>query len=141
MFDDIITTALTTLLAQGAGWVVAVLLIVAVVFQSRKLEKLQGELTLAVHGQYEKRLTEFGEVLNALNQSSSALRSMQDSVNSRSEVINQLVVGFAELVRDENANRSDLVKRADAIETHIIDLRKRLEVLQNALNVKVRYEP
>lgn len=140
MLDGIIETALTTLLAQGAGWVIAVLLIVAIIFQSRKIDNLgkacdtQRDLAeAAVREQYEKRLTEFGIVLDVMGQSTTALNAMRDSVAARTEAVNQLVIGFANLVRDVEANSVRWQDRGNTITSQLENIRSRVEEMQRRL--------
>lgn len=137
MLEGITKGALETLLAQGTGWVVAVLCMVAVIVLTRKNDALhktcddqRDASEAAVREQYEKRLAEFGTIMTALGESSIALGAMQDGVKARTEAINHLIAGFANLVRDLENNRMKWDERGKEIIGQLTDLRNRLEELQ-----------
>lgn len=137
MLDGIIKQALEALISQGGGWLIAALLLVAVIVLSRKLEKAQNlcdtkhiEAEKEIRDQFEKRLKEHRELLDALNRSTGALQTMQISVDARTEAINNLVAGFAALVRDQEASRVRFMEKADGLAGALTDIRGRLEDLQ-----------
>lgn len=140
MLEGVTKAALETLLAQGTGWIVAVLLIVAVIFLNKKNDKMQTMLDNcrsvseeAAKEQFEKRLSEFKNLLEALNRSSEALATMRSSVDARTEAINQLVAGFANLVRDLEINRDRWSEKGEAWSQQIGDIRSRAENMQQGI--------
>lgn len=144
MLDEIIKTALSTILSWGGGWVLSVLLIIAIIFMDKRIKELHAKCDeqrsageTAVSEQFEKRLEEFKTILGGLERSTSALNSMQIAVDNRTEIINQLVSGFANLVRDLENNRERWRERGDAWTTQLADLKARVEKLQAKAGVLV----
>lgn len=137
MIEGVTKAALETLLAQGTGWVIAVLFLLAIIALTKKNDKLQLVCDAnrtgaenAVREQFEKRLNEFKVIVDALNRSSEALAFMRVSVDARTEAINQLVAGFANLVRDLEANRERWADKGELWSGQLADLQRRVEDLQ-----------
>lgn len=129
MLEDVVKSALTVLISQGGGWVVAVLLIVAIVFMVRKNDKLQGEL----QAQFDKRLEEFKLIVDALNRAADSALALKVSVDARTDAFNKLTGGFADLVRDLEHNRERWGDRGDTWSRQLEDLRSRIEDIQRRL--------
>jgi predicted nucleic acid-binding Zn-ribbon protein len=144
MWDDIIKSAFTAILSWGGGWVLSVLLIIAIVFMDKRIKELHTKCDdqrsageIAVNEQFEKRLDEFKTILAGLERSTSALNTMQVAVDNRTETINQLVAGFANLVRDLENNRERWRERGEAWSIQLADLKSRVEKLQAKAGVLV----
>lgn len=130
MLDGVTEGALKALLAQGGGWVIALLLIVAVISLAKKIEKIEATGDVALKEQFDKRIGEFRVILDALNRSSDALATMRDSVEARTDAINQLVAGFANLVRDLEHHRNRWSGKSELWGQQLNDLQRRMEDLQ-----------
>jgi hypothetical protein len=144
MWDDIIKSAFTAILSWGGGWVLSVLLIIAIVFMDKRIKELHAKCDdqrsageIAVNEQFEKRLDEFKTILAGLERSTSALNTMQVAVDNRTETINHLVAGFANLVRDLENNRERWRERGEAWSIQLADLKSRVEKLQAKAGVLV----
>lgn len=137
MIEGITKSVLETLISQGGGWLIAVLLICLVIYLGRKLEKAQESCDAAneareaaIRAQYDKRLEEMTKLLDALNRSTAALSTMQISVEARTEAINNLVAGFAVLVRDLQAAQDRWKERGDNVSNRLGAIEGRIEDLQ-----------
>lgn len=120
------------------------LLIIAIVFMDKRIKELHlkcddqrtaGEN--AVKEQFEQRLDEFKSILAGLERSTSALNTMQIAVDARTETINHLVAGFANLVRDLENNRERWRERGEAWSAQLAELKSRVEKLQAKAGVLV----
>jgi len=138
MIEEFLQQGLGSLLTQGTGWILFVLSLIVIWWMDRRQTECQKardeetkEAEKAVLEQYEKRLAEFAEILNALNRNTTAINGFETTVGARTEAINQLVVGFASLVRDINNNRERWHERGAALMKGIEDVQRRLEALQS----------
>lgn len=137
MIEDITKSVLQTLISQGGGWLIAVLLICLVIYLGRKLEKAQESCDAAneakeaaVRAQYDKRLEEMSKILDALNRSTATMSAMQVSIDARAEAMNNLVAGFAVLVRDLEAAQQRWKERGDAVSNRLGAIEGRIEDVQ-----------
>ena len=133
MFD----TAIVQLMTQGTGWVLFVLACSVVVFQDRRLAKMQFECDTqasnaakAVQDQYEKRLLEFRELIEVMTNSTSTVKAMHGSLTATTEAINQLAIGFAKLLQEFQSQNSRWDDRGGVMARQLEDIRQRLEFLQ-----------
>lgn len=115
MIEALIQSGLTALLAQGTGWVIAVILGILLYLMFKRYECLN-----------EKRFEELKTILDALNRSSDALGSMKTSVDARTEAINQLTGGFANLVRDMETGRPQWQEAIKSVSGRLEDIQRRL---------------
>lgn len=132
MIEGITTTALTTLMAQGTGWVVAVLLAVVAYFLDKRSAGVQERAEQAVKHQYEKRIEEYREILDVLSEHTNTMKSMHISVSAATEAINQLAVGFAKLLREIESDKVVWGDRGTQFTKSLEDIRHRIEELQRA---------
>lgn len=137
MIEEVTKGALTALLAQGGAWLIVVLLIAVIVYLSRKIDAAQktcdethDAAEAEVRKQYDKRLEEMGKLLDALNRSTAALSAMQVSVDARAEAMNNLVAGFALLVRDLEQAQQRWKERGEGIDKRLGGIEGRLEDVQ-----------
>lgn len=137
MIEEAVKGVLNALISQGGAWLIVVLLIAVVMYLARKLEKAQESCDDShaaseqeVRAQYDKRLEEMGKLLDALNRSTAALSAMQISVDARAEAMNNLVAGFAMLVRDLEQAQQRWKERGEAVSTRLGAIEGRLEDLQ-----------
>ena len=137
MLEGITKSVLETLISQGGGWLIAVLLICLVIYLGRKLEKAQASCDAAneakeeaVRAQYDKRLEEMGKILDALNRSTATMSAMQVSIDARAEAMNNLVAGFAVLVRDLEQAQQRWKERGEAVNNRLAAIEGRIEDVQ-----------
>jgi Na+-transporting methylmalonyl-CoA/oxaloacetate decarboxylase gamma subunit len=137
MWDDIIKATFTAILSWGGGWVLAVLSFLVIVYMDKRIKELHTKCDeqreageIAVKEQYEKRLSEFKELVSVIERSTAALTTMKVSIDNRTETINQIVTGFANLVKDLEINRERWKDRGEAWSRQLDDIRTRVEALQ-----------
>lgn len=135
MIEQIAGTAVTALMAQGTGWVVAVLLAVVAYFLDKRNVGVQGRAEDAVKKQYEKRIEEYKEVLDVLTEHTNTMKSMHFSVSASTEAINQLAVGFAKLLKEIENDKAMWGDRGEQFTKQLEDVRSRIETLQRAARV------
>lgn len=107
MIEAIAKQALEALMTQGSGWLVAVLLVVAIVLITRRHDKVvlayednRAKALEVIADQYEKRIAAMNDAVVAVEQSTSALNAMNIGVSGHTETLNKLVTGFTQLARD-----------------------------------------
>lgn len=137
MVDDIIGKALEWMLAQGGGYVFSILLGWFAWQLDKRLinERKQNDLDLAaanaqIMGQYEKRLTEFKELLDVMTNSTNTVAVMHNSLSASSDAINQLALGFAKLMSEFQAQQGRWDDRRGAMAKQLDDIQLRIEQLQ-----------
>lgn len=135
MIEQLTGTALTTLLAQGTGWVVAVLLAVVAYILDKRNVGVQDRAEQAIKHQYEKRIEEYREILDVLTEHTNTMKSMHTSVSATTEAINQLAVGFAKLLKEIENDKVMWGDRGAQFAKQLEDVRSRLEELQRAARV------
>ena len=141
MIEDFTRTAVTTLLAQGTGWVVAVLLGIWAYILDKRLAKLQFDCDVqssnsaeAVKEQYEKRLSEFREIIDVMTNSTHTVKAMHGSLTATTEAINQLTVGFAKLLNEFQGHGTKWDDRGGHMAKQLADIQRRLEELQREVH-------
>lgn len=137
MIESIIGSALTTLIAQGSGWIIAVLLGLYAylldkrVTQTRDAANKQNELAnAAVRDQYEKRLAEFREILDVMANSTNTVKGMHGSLTATTEAINQLAIGFSKLLSEFQSQQVRWDDKGGNMAKQLDDIRQRVESLQ-----------
>jgi len=140
MIETFTETAVTTLLTQGTGWVVAVLLGIWCYVLDKRLAAAGGACDIqvsaanqAVKDQYEKRLAEFREILDVMTNSTNTVNAMHGSVSATTEAINQLAAGFAKLLTEFQNQHTRWDDKSGTMSQQLEDLRHRLEVLQRGV--------
>jgi len=131
MIEDIVGGALGTLLAQGTGWVIAVLLGLWVYVLDQRMAKMAAEADKAIKEQYEKRIVEFREIIEVVSNSTQSVNAMQGSVTASSEAINQLAQGFAKLLNEFQNHQFRWQDRGEHMAKQLDDLQRKLEALHN----------
>lgn len=137
MIEDFTRTAITTLLMQGTGWVVAVLLGIWAWIMDKRLAALHvtcdvqaRAAEVAVREQYEKRLDEFKIVLDVMTTQTNTVKALHQSQLSATESINQLAAAFTTMLRETETSRSKWEDRGGNLARSLEDIRSRIEQLQ-----------
>lgn len=137
MLEQLVSGAIGTLLTQGTGWVVAVLLGIWAFLQDRRIVtlnttvKLQADAAnLAVQDQYEKRLKEFRELVDVMTNSTHTVGAMHGSLSATTEAINQLAAGFSKLLVEFQSQQTRWEDRGGNMAKQLEDIRARIETLQ-----------
>lgn len=137
MIEEFVKQGLGSLLTQGTGWVLFVLALIVIYVQNKQITAMYKEANVvrdaaetAVKDQYDKRIAEFREIVDALGRTTTALDGMQETVEARTEAINQLVIGFSKLVRDLEVNRERWNDKGETIMRSIEDLRNHIRLIQ-----------
>jgi hypothetical protein len=130
MIDEVLGKALEWMLAQGGGYVLSLF----AGFFAWILYKQNNELTEKANNelreQYEKRLNEFKELLDVMNNSTNTVNAMHNSLTASSEAINQLALGFTTLLNEFHAQQGRWDDRRGAIADQLKDIQQRLEELR-----------
>jgi len=131
MIEAFIKTAIETLFsAGGTGWAVAVLTGVWAYILDARVHTIQKSAQAAIADQYEKRLVEFRNIVEAISASTNTVTSLQGSVSSSAETTNQLAVAFTKLLREYEVQHEKWDDRGATIHKQLEDIQRRLESLQ-----------
>lgn len=137
MIEGVITSALETLITQGSGWIVSVILGAWAYILDRRVQTMQSlfdaqtlAANRAVQEQYEKRLDEFRELLEVMGNSTSTVKAMHGSLTATSEAINQLAQGFSKLMSEFQSHQNRWDDKGGGMAKQLEDIRHRLETLQ-----------
>lgn len=126
MIEEFVRVGVGTLLAQGTGWVVAVILGIWAYILDGRVRQTED----IVREQYERRLEEFKVVLDAMAGSTNATKAMDRSVTATTEAINQLASGFAKLLNEFNSHKERWADHGTQMAKQMEDVRNRIESLQ-----------
>lgn len=137
---DIVSPAVLELMKQGTGWLVAILIgVYAWILDGRLRQQQidtdkQAELAnKAVQDQYEKRLAEFREILDAMVNSTATVNALKGSLTPVTDAINQMVVGLAKLLNEFQSQNVRWDDRGASMLKQLEDLRVRLENIQRGV--------
>jgi hypothetical protein len=79
---------------------------------------------------YEKRLSEFRELLDVIGTSTHAINTMQHSVAASGEATNGLTQAFAKLLREFESQQDVWDNRSTTFTKQLDDIQRRVETLQ-----------
>lgn len=130
MIDGFTETIVNTLIAQGGGWVIAVLLGIVVYIMDKRSIEAKYKNDVLVQQQYEKRIEEYKELIEILGASTGTIQNMQVSVAASGAAINDLTQAFAKLLREFEGQQSRWVDRSNAVAKQLDDIQRRVEALQ-----------
>lgn len=130
MLDEAIGKALEWMLAQGGGYVLSLFAGGFAWILYKRNEALVEQANTELRDQYEKRLNEFRELIDVMNNSTNTVNAMHNSLTASSEAINQLALGFTTLLNEFHSQQSRWNDRGGAIEDKLKDIQQRLEQLQ-----------
>lgn len=137
MIDAIVSKGLETLITQGSGWIVAVILGAwaltldkRVISMQTTLDNQSKEANKAVQDQYEKRLSEFKELLDVMSHSTNSIKAMHGSISTTTEAINQLAISFSNLMSEFESQKSKWDDNGGFMARQLDDIRAKLERLQ-----------
>lgn len=143
MIDAFIAKGVDLLITQGSGWIVAVILGAWAVTLDKRVLAMQSaieaqtkEANDAVQEQYEKRLTEFRELLDVMSNSTSSITSMNGSISATTIAINQLAQGFSKLHREFESQQTRWDDRGGVMAKQLEDMGFKLERLQREVQGK-----
>ena len=143
MIGTLIDSGIETLITQGTGWVIAVILGAWAVTLDKRVVAMQAvfdgqfkDANKAVQDQYEKRLTEFRELLEVMSNSTNTIKAMHGSLTANSEAINQLAQGFSKLMEEFEGQQEYWEDRGGAMARQLDDVRIKLENLQREVQGK-----
>ena len=144
MIENAVGKALEWMLAQGGGWVIAVVVGIYSYFLDKRMqeERREAEEQTAVSNalireQYEKRLEEFREILDVMTNSTTTVTSMHTSLTASSDAINQLAVGFTRLLAEFQAQQTRWDDRRGSMAKQLDDIQARIENLQRGRGGRV----
>lgn len=139
---EFLTPAIEELIKQGVGYLLAFFLGVWVYLQDRRLreqqavmDKMTKEANEEVQEQFEKRLSEFRELLDAMTNSTSSVNALKGSLAPVTEAINQMVVGLAKLLQEFQSQQVRWDESRQNMFRQLEDLRLRLEAIQREARV------
>ena len=139
---EFLTPAIEELIKQGVGYLLAFFLGVWVYLQDRRLreqqavmDKMTKEANEEVQEQFEKRLAEFRELLDAMTNSTSSVNALKGSLAPVTEAINQMVVGLAKLLQEFQSQQVRWDESRQNMFRQLEDLRLRLEAIQREARV------
>ena len=139
---EFLTPAIEELIKQGGGYLLAFFLGVWVYLQDRRLreqqavmDKMTKEANEEVQEQFEKRLAEFRELLDAMTNSTSSVNALKGSLAPVTEAINQMVVGLAKLLQEFQSQQVRWDESRQNMFRQLEDLRLRLEAIQREARV------
>src|SRR5215470_18048212 len=89
MIDEVIGKALEWMLAQGGGYILSIFAGFFAWILYKRNETLIEQSNVELREQYEKRLNEFKELLDVMNNSTNTVNAMHNSLSASSEAINQ----------------------------------------------------
>lgn len=130
MIEGVVKAALETLITQGSGWIVAVLLGIWVFFLDRRLTTAQEQNDRLMQEQYEKRIVEFRELLDVMTNSTNTVKAMHGGLTATSDAINQLATGFAKLLAEFQSQQTRWDDRGGTMSKQLEDIRGRIESIQ-----------
>jgi type II secretory pathway component PulM len=131
MIESFIKTAIETLFtAGGTGWAVSVIIGIWAYILDARVHTVQENAKAAVAEQYEKRLVEFRNIVEAISASTNTITTLQGSVSSSAETTNQLAVAFTKLLREYEVQHEKWDDRGASIHKQLEDVQRRLENLQ-----------
>jgi uncharacterized protein YukE len=130
MPSDIIAKALEWMLAQGGGYALSIFAGFLSWVLYKRNEALTEQANNELRDQYEKRLNEFRELIDVMNNSTNTVNAMHNSLTASSEAINQLAIGFTTLLNEFHSQQSRWNDRGGSMEEKLKDIQQRLEQLQ-----------
>lgn len=137
MVDSVVQQALEWMIAQGGGYVIALLVgFYAWILDKRVQQRdvaadvAANKADIEIRDMYEKRLNEFREILDVMTNSTTTVTSMHNSLTASTEAINQLAVGFATLLHEFHSQQARWDDRRGAMAKQLDDIQQRIESLQ-----------
>lgn len=130
MIEGFVSTVVQALILQGGGWLIAVLLGVVIFIMDRRAFEAKTKHEKDIQAQYDKRLGEFRELLEVVQTSTQTITTMQRSVSTSGESINQLTQAFAHLLRELDSRNTRWADKGDTFGRQLEDIQRRLESLQ-----------
>lgn len=130
MIDEFVSTIVNSLISQGGGWLIAVLLGIIVYVMDKRLTEAKQKTEHDLRSQYEQRLTEFRELLDVIGASTQSIHSMQTSVVATGEATNQLTQAFAKLLREMEGQKTARGANSRSVTKQLDDIKRRIETMQ-----------
>ena len=137
VIEEAIGKVIEWMLAQGGGYVLAVLAGAYIYVLDRRLveERKENELQVTafntqIREQFEKRLGEYREIMDVMTNSTVTVGAMHKSLTASSDAINQLAAGFAKLLAEFQAQQGRWDDRRGAMAKQLEDLQRGIEFLQ-----------
>ena len=137
MLDKVLGEALEWMLAQGGGYVIALLVGMYAWMLDKRNQMLSAQLdaqaekaNAEIKEQFEKRLNEFRELMDVMSNSTNTVTAMNSSLTASSEAINQLAIGFTTLLNEFHAQQARWDDRRGAMAKQLDDIQQRIESIQ-----------
>lgn len=130
MIEGFVSTVVEALILQGGGWLIAVLLGVVIYIMDRRAFEAKTKHEKDIQAQYDIRLEEFKELLEVVQTSTQTITTMQRSVSTSGESINQLTQAFAQLLRELDGRNVRWTDKVETFGRQLEDIQRRLESLQ-----------
>lgn len=137
MIEDSIGKAIEWMLAQGGGYVIAVLIGTYAFYLDKRIQEERKDAEAAaasynsqIKEQYEKRLGEFRELLDVMANSTNTVTAMHGSLTASTDAINQLALGFTKLLAEFQSQQGRWDDRRGAMAKQLDDIQSRIETLQ-----------
>lgn len=135
--EGILTESVRTLVSQGTGWVVAIILGFACAYLFKRLQSAQEDCLLSNKSSQEqkealqeKRIVEAKETVSVLNAGSYANLELARSIAARTEALNNLIQLVTQMERDMGSNDEHWQRRVQGLEGSLADITRRLEEIQ-----------
>jgi len=135
--EGILTESVRTLVSQGTGWAVAIILGFACAYLFKRLQSAQEEYLLSNKLQQErrealqeKRIVEAKETVSVLNAGSHANLELARSTAARTEALNNHIQLVTQMERDMGSNDEHWQRRVRGLEQSLADITRRLEEIQ-----------
>ena len=135
--EGILTESVRTLISQGTGWAVAIILGFACVYLFKRLQSVQEVHRLSDKSSQErrealqeKRIIEAKETVSVLNTGSYANLELARSISARTEALNNLIQLVTQMERDMGSNDEHWQRRVQGLEGSLADITRRLEEIQ-----------